>query len=889
VRTQPIITGRSAITYWALVPLWIVGNLLFWSWWLRPAHVENPWLFALFSLAFGYDVTILPSAYIFLVGRMRRPQELAAPPGLRVALITLCVPSAESLEVIARQLRALRAVRYPHESWVLDEGNDPEVRAAARRLGVRYFTRAGIARYNQPHPPFKAKTKAGNVNAWLDAHGHEYDFFVQFDIDHRPRPDYLDRVLGYFQDPRVAWVQAPSIYGNRENWVARGAAEQELVLQGPLQQGFFGLSQTPFIIGSHCTYRMSAVREIGGFQPTRAEDHLDTVVLASRGYRGVFVPEVIALGNGPEDFETYLRQQFAWAYSLIEVLFRYTPRFVWRFRPVQALQFLFVQTWYPFWSTSMLALFVMPLIVLITGTRPSNVAFLPFWLAFAPVGITSTAFWWWTRRWQLPRGLSLSWRGVILHVARWPIVFWALINVLVRVKHPYMITPKGERASIPAIPFRSQVLYLAATWLSLLTVLVYLERGLAEDVQGYVLFVLWGVLFMAAVVAATVITDFVGLRQRGLRLATRLRLRLLPLAMLTATLGLMGFTTAASSQRIVSATLWLEQSATHVDFSSAAPPREALSAAPTPLAEVASTPVATPATPLSAAAPVPAPDLPEGRVVIGAYDPRGILAGVPYTVEHWYVEQDQPERLAEVLRLVPEERIVLVTVQPFRSADGTTPVLQSIVQGDLDAQLRQIAAVVGASRRGELWLRWGHEMDLTGLYPWCVDDPALYRAAYRRVVSVVRAEGLTGVRWVWSPAGNTGAEAFYPGDDVVDLVGMTVLGDEGWDRQFGQPPRSFEELTRPRYQLLERFGKPLIIAELGVSGTAERQERWLAEAVPALDRFPLLRAIVYFNDRNTPNNWLASQPDWTLSAAQFERFARAVDERVTLPMEQVGG
>jgi len=98
-------------------------------------------------------------------------------------------------------------------------------------------------------------------------------FFTQLDIDHNPRLDYLDRVLGYFEDPKVAWVQAPSVYGNFEHWTARGSAEQEFVLQGPLQMGFYGHSRTPFIIGSHSTYRMSAIREIGGFQPTRAEDH----------------------------------------------------------------------------------------------------------------------------------------------------------------------------------------------------------------------------------------------------------------------------------------------------------------------------------------------------------------------------------------------------------------------------------------------------------------------------------------------------------------------------------------------------------------------------------------------------------------------------------------
>ena len=57
-----------------------------------------------------------------------------------------------------------------------------------RSGGVVAGVCAGIAKYNRPDPPFKAKTKAGNVNAWLDAHGWDYDFFVQFDIDHLPEP-----------------------------------------------------------------------------------------------------------------------------------------------------------------------------------------------------------------------------------------------------------------------------------------------------------------------------------------------------------------------------------------------------------------------------------------------------------------------------------------------------------------------------------------------------------------------------------------------------------------------------------------------------------------------------------------------------------------------------
>ncbi|MDP3962780.1 MAG: glycosyltransferase, partial [bacterium] len=361
-------SARDKVVYWLLVLVWTVVNVVFWSWWFQGEHIANLSMYVLMSVSLMYETTILPSVYLFYVGRMRRPIHREPPPGMKVAMITLCVPHKESINVIERQLKAMVGVSYPHDSWVLDEDNDMRVQLLAIRYRVKYFSRKGVEKYNQPHLPFQAKTKAGNVNAWIDAHGEDYEFFTQLDIDHNPRRDYLNHVLGHFGDEKVAWIQAPSIYGNLNQWTARGAAEQEAVLQGPLQMGFYGWSKTPFIIGSHTTYRTSAIREIGGFQPTRAEDHLDTVVLARHGYEGVFVPEPIAKGDGPENFDTYLAQQFAWAYSMMQILCHYLPKYMFGYKKKQALQFVFAQTWYACWSTSMAILFVLPAIALLTNT-----------------------------------------------------------------------------------------------------------------------------------------------------------------------------------------------------------------------------------------------------------------------------------------------------------------------------------------------------------------------------------------------------------------------------------------------------------------------------------------------------------------------------------------
>jgi cellulose synthase (UDP-forming) len=508
--SESVLSGAQKAMHFLLALLWAGVTTSFWLWWLGHAGGSTPWLYWAQTVALLYHTTVLPSFYWFFVRRMRRPVEVQAGAGIRVALITLCVPASESVEVIREQLEAIRRVRYPHDSWVLDEGGSDEVRALAESCGVRYFSRYGVARWNRPEPPFQVSTKAGNVNAWLDhvtLLGEDYEVFVQLDIDHRPRADYLDRVLGYFRDPEVAWVQAPSVCGNLHKWAARGLAEQDQIFQGPLQMGFYGATRTPFIIGSHTSYRTAAIREIGGFQPTRAEDHLDTVMLAAHGYRGVFVPELIAIGDGPHNFATYLRQQFAWAYSMIEIFLRHTPRLIRRYSLGQAFQFLVCQSWYTLWSLSLCVLWILPSIALFAQRPIASVSVTQFLMYFLPVPLTSSLMWCWTRRWFQPAGVKLSWRGVILEIARWPVVLWALTNVLLRIKRPYMITPKGVALQHEPRAMSIYGPYIFLTALPLAALWTFHITAGSGGVQGYFGLALANVALGLALLKTTVILE----------------------------------------------------------------------------------------------------------------------------------------------------------------------------------------------------------------------------------------------------------------------------------------------------------------------------------------------------------------------------------------------
>ena len=538
------LSPTDRMRFWAVGLLWLAVNLAFWGWWLHQTGHSTPWLYWAETIALFYQTTLLPTVFWRFVRRMKRPVEVTPAADMRVAMITLCVPSSESFDVIEGQLVALGNVDYPHDSWILDEGASDEVRALADKHGVNYFSRRGVEAWNQPAPPFQAKTKAGNVNAWLDhvqSLGLAYEVFVQLDIDHRPRTDYLDRVLGYFKDRTVAWVQAPSVCGNLESWTARGLAEQDLIFQGPLQMGFYGATGTPFIIGSHTSYRTAAIREIGGFQPTRAEDHLDTVVLAAHGYNGVFVPDLIATGDGPHDLATYLRQQFAWAYSMIQIFFSHTPRLIRRYTRGQVLQFLFCQSWYTLWSISLAVLWALPAIALLVNRPIASVSVGRFFVYFVPVMLASTLMWCESRRWFQPGGVRLSWRGILLQTARWPVVLWALINVVLRIKRSYMITPKGKAAgggpraiSIYAPYIVLAAVPLAAIWL--------FDAGAGSDLlRGYYWLVLGNALMGAMVLATTLGMDIKQIVADDSAVRTAVRSRavvVLALACLVALFGL---------------------------------------------------------------------------------------------------------------------------------------------------------------------------------------------------------------------------------------------------------------------------------------------------------------------------------------------------------------
>jgi cellulose synthase (UDP-forming) len=415
----------------------------------------------------GLFVMVLLQAFValrtwvltFFVARARDPIPMTPLPGLRVAVLTTIVPGKEPVELVMTTLRAMLRVRHdgPIDVWLLDEGDDPEVRRRCEEIGVRHFSRRGRPEWNQAEGPFRARTKHGNHNAWRAVHEAEYDVVAQMDPDHVPYPNFLVRTLGYFADPDTAFVVAPQVYANlNESFVARGAAELAYLFHGVIQRGGNGHG-APLLIGTNHLYRPEAFRQIGGYQDCIIEDHLTSMVVytavnpvTGNRWRGVYTPDVLAVGEGPGTFSDFFSQQKRWAYGIWEIARRHSPRIFGRLPDRrQRLAFFALQSHYPTTALSWVSGVLLTVVYLVGGvtvTRLPGMVWAALFLANIAVGMAFLQF---TRRFNLVEHERRSWglTGMALELLTAPIYVAAAAAQLAGRPLVYVVTAKGAAAT----------------------------------------------------------------------------------------------------------------------------------------------------------------------------------------------------------------------------------------------------------------------------------------------------------------------------------------------------------------------------------------------------------------------------------------------------------
>lgn len=222
-----------------------------------------------------------------------------------------------------------------------------------------------------------------------------------------------------------------------------------------------------------------------------------------------------------------------------------------------------------------------------------------------------------------------------------------------------------------------------------------------------------------------------------------------------------------------------------------------------------------------------------------------------------------------------------LTWEPMVISNGEERAVSArqITDGTYDPYLRNFARRAAAFNQ-PLIMRFAHEMNLSR-YHWGTTaeqygpaSPGLYRQMFRYVVNIFREEGADKVLFAFnpnaesvpSPQHEAGAqwnrpENYYPGDDVVDLLGMDgynwgesrTMEEHGWESSF----QSFADIFTPLYQSLRRLApdKPIYVFETASVNLGGDKSAWVREAAATARSWGLAGLVWFDNDK---------EEDWRL-------------------------
>ncbi len=227
--------------------------------------------------------------------------------------VTVQLPLYNERYVAERAIRALAALEYPQgllEIQVLDDSSDDTSSLVAQV--VRELRGRGI---QIRHVRRRVRTgyKAGALADGLaEASG---DLVAIFDADFVPNPDFLQRVVGEFQQPDVGLVQARWSHINEKHSLLTRTQALQLDAHFTLEHGvraakgfFFNFNGTAGV------WRKQAIHDAGGWQADTLTEDLDLSYRAQLcGWRFVYRDDVAVPAELPVEIAGYRQQQQRWA------------------------------------------------------------------------------------------------------------------------------------------------------------------------------------------------------------------------------------------------------------------------------------------------------------------------------------------------------------------------------------------------------------------------------------------------------------------------------------------------------------------------------------------------------------------------------------------------
>jgi cellulose synthase (UDP-forming) len=790
-----------------LIGCGLLSMIIFTVWFFDPVHIGFGPIYWLLTFALFFKLAIvLHEWYHYWSIDIPVPPQTKTKTKFTADILTTACPG-EPYEMIVRTLRAMVAVRYPHTNYLCDEGNDPELRKICKELGVIHVTRQE-----------KINAKAGNINnALKQATG---DICVVLDPDHVPVPEFLDRVLPYFEDPSIGYVQCVQGYYNQsESFIAKGAAEQTYHFYGPMMMCMnrYGTVQA---IGANCSFRREALDSIGGHAAGLAEDMHTAMQLHAKKWKSVYIPEMLTKGLVPATLSAYYKQQLKWSRGTFELLFRVYPKLFTQFTWRQKLHYLTVPLFFLFGLVSLIDL-VIPALSLYSARVPWEIDLESFSLFFLPFCGLSLLIRIFAQRWLIQkeeRGLHLT--GGVLLTGTWWIFLVGFIYSIFKIKVPYIPTPKEEdrqncwTLSIPNI-----------VMVGLCTFAIF--YGLAIDWTPYslamALFALLNAVMLGIIVLVSQQKLFSDVKEK-MKKVKIIRPILIPLtipinrgrrgiysmirngpvAVLIASALLVASFTAATDNTTGTTTV---NEKSHGGFYLGV-------------------------------------SLKESNDLTGKQHFEKILKTKldVVSISDYFAEDEHSS--AKELNLIREQNGIPLINWEVRTTDEKLKICEEIYKGKHRNYLEHYAER----------LRQYSDPVFINFAPH-FDDPENpnsllknnsaedFQRAWQYLYTFFNNLGVSNITWIWNP--RTASPEWYPGPDFVDWVGVSCLNyadgrnDDDW--------YSFADIYNSKRTALSSFKKPVIVTEFGTAA-GSAQLSWTKQAMTDIqEKFTEIRALVFYS------------------------------------------
>ncbi len=444
---------------WQFLASWMLG-LAAWYFLWRWTQSLNP-------DAMVFSIVIATAETLFLVGMIlylydtwSEPPlpEIVDPDPLKAGGRTVDVfitTYDEPYEMVEDSIRDARALIVP-VGWscrvhVLDDGDRPTFRHLADLHGAMYHRRDTNTGF-----------KAGNLkNALLHTDG---DFIVIADADTRLFPQFLQRTLGHFHDPTVAWVQTPHWFYDvpeppkQRNWLQRtfGLGHDPFLVDPSL---FFDVilrrrdrHGASFCCGAGSVHRREAICAAALADPSPAalgagtqpfifhvsEDiHTSIRLHAGAGgrWRSVYHPWVEARMLSPWSLDAWAAQKLKYAGGTFDIFLNHKAP--WRRGMPWKIRMHYLTTIWSYLSVfPMLVLFFAPVFTLFTAIAPVAAYSSEFFIRLLPMAIMAEL------------ALMIGSKGYdiqaarTLNIATAPYVLRGFFQALTRRKIGFRPTPK---------------------------------------------------------------------------------------------------------------------------------------------------------------------------------------------------------------------------------------------------------------------------------------------------------------------------------------------------------------------------------------------------------------------------------------------------------------